>query len=183
MKKTPIHVLMVSKALVVGAYHSKLEEMARLGIHLDVVIPRMWGGQKAERVQASGYTIHALAVVFSGRNHFHFYHSLSALIKEIKPDIIHADEESFSLITFLIIRRARALGIPVVFFNWQNIYKINPWPFSALERFTMINASAGIAGSKEVKEVLKKKDVPYRFMSSRSLVLTLVFFINILKLN
>ena len=157
MKKAPIHVLMVSKALVVGAYHSKLEEMASLGIHLDVVIPRIWGDQKAEREQANGYTIHALPVIFSGRNHFHFYPSLSTLINELKPDIIHADEESFSFITFLVVRQARALGIPVLFFNWQNIYKTFPWPFSALERFTMNNASSGIAGSAEVREVLRKK--------------------------
>jgi glycosyltransferase involved in cell wall biosynthesis len=157
MKKGPMHVLMVSKALVVGGYHSKLEEMAGLGIHLDVVIPRIWGNQKAERVQANGYTIHALPVIFSGRNHFHFYPSLSALIKKLKPDMIHADEESFSFITFFIVRQARALGIPVVFFNWQNIYKTYPWPFSAWERFTMNNASSGIAGSAEVKDVLRKK--------------------------
>ena len=152
-----IHVLMISKALVVSAYHAKLEEIVRLGVHLDVVIPQDWGGQKAERIQGNGYTLHTLPVVFSGKNHFHFYPSLSALIKKIKPEIIHVDEESFSFVTYLVIRQAFALGIPTVFFNWQNIFKIFPWPFYAMERYTIKYAAAAIAGSAEAKEVLLRK--------------------------
>jgi glycosyltransferase involved in cell wall biosynthesis len=148
---------MISKALVVGAYHTKLEEIIRLGVNLDVVIPESWGRQKAERIQGHGYTLHILPVVLSGKNHFHYYPSLSALIKKIKPDIIHVDEESFSIVTYLVMRQARALGIPTIFFNWQNIFKNNPWPFSAMERYSMKYAAAGIAGNREAKEVLLKK--------------------------
>jgi glycosyltransferase involved in cell wall biosynthesis len=148
---------MISKALVIGAYHTKLEEMVRLGVTLDVVIPQDWGDQKAERIQGDGYTLSALPVVFSGHNHFHFYPTLSTIIKKIKPDIIHVDEESFSLVTYLVMRQARTLEIPTIFFNWQNIFKVFPWPFSAMERYTLKYAAAGIAGSAEAKEVLMRK--------------------------
>jgi glycosyltransferase involved in cell wall biosynthesis len=149
---------MISKALVVSAYHTKLKEMARLGVNLDVVIPESWGRQKAEQTQGHGYTLHTLPVVFSGINHFHYYPTLSTLVKKIKPDIIHVDEESFSFVSYLVIRQARALGIPTLFFNWQNILKKYPWPFSAMERYSMKYAAAGIAGNREAKDVLLKKN-------------------------
>jgi len=41
-------VLMISKALVVGAYHKKLEEIAKLGVDLHLVVPQSWGYQKLE---------------------------------------------------------------------------------------------------------------------------------------
>jgi glycosyltransferase involved in cell wall biosynthesis len=157
MKPLSIHVLMISKALINGAYHKKLEEIARLGITLDVVIPEKWGDQKAEQIQGNGYTIHVLPVVFSGKNHFHYYPSLSTLIKKTKPDIIHVDEESYSFITYSVIRQARNLKIPTLFFNWQNILKNFQWPFSAMERYSMKYAAAGIAGNREAKDVLLKK--------------------------
>lgn len=157
MKPPSIHVLMISKALIVGAYHKKLEEMTRLGIKLDVVIPEKWGNQKADIIREKIYNIHALPAVFSGKNHFHYYPALTTLIGKIKPDIIHVDEESYSFVTYLTVRRARALGIPVVFFNWQNIEKSFPWPFSAMERYTMKYAAAGIAGNKEAKDILLRK--------------------------
>lgn len=152
-----IHVLMISKALVIGAYHTKLEEMVRLGVTLDVVIPQDWGDQKAERIQGNGYTLYTLPVVLSGQNHFHFYPNLTALIKKMKPEIIHIDEESFSFVTYLVMRQARTLEIPAIFFNWQNIFKVFPWPFSAMERYTLKYAAAGIAGSAAAKEVLIRK--------------------------
>lgn len=140
-----------------AAYHTKLEELTRLGIQLDVVIPHTWGGQRPEEIEGKGYVIHRLPVVFSGKNHFHYYPALNNLIAALRPDVIHIDEESFSVVTYLVMRRAKSLGIPAVFFNWQNIYKIFPWPFSAMERYTMASASACLAGSSEVKEVLLKK--------------------------
>ena len=39
---------MISKALVVGAYHKKLEELAKLGVDLHLVVPQFWGHQKLE---------------------------------------------------------------------------------------------------------------------------------------
>ena len=152
-----MNVLMISKALVVGAYHSKLEEIARLGIHLDVVFPERWGRQKAEKYQGNNYKIHMLPIVFSGKNHFHFYLHLSTLIQQIHPDIINVDEESYSFITYYAVRYGRSFGIPTLFFNWQNICKKYPWPFSAMERYSIKYATAGIAGNREAKEVLHKK--------------------------
>ena len=38
-----MRVVMISKALVVGAYQRKAEELARLGVELTVLVPRPMG--------------------------------------------------------------------------------------------------------------------------------------------
>ncbi len=50
-----LKVLMISKALVVGAYHAKLRELVRQGIDLTVVVPPAWGSQTLETVPPDGY--------------------------------------------------------------------------------------------------------------------------------
>lgn len=157
MSGNPYKILMISKALVIGAYHKKLEEMARLGIELHVIVPTHYGNQRPEILQGNGYAIHQLRIALSGKNHFHFYPQLRKYIAEIHPDILHIDEESYSFVTYHAMQCAVQYNIPALFFNWQNIYKRYPWPFSGFERYVFSHAAAGIAGSEEVKNVLLKK--------------------------
>jgi glycosyltransferase involved in cell wall biosynthesis len=148
---------MISKALIAGAYHKKLEELSGLGVDLHLVIPRRWGDRKPEITQGRGYSIECLPAVLHGKNHFHFYRHLRRTVQKIRPAIIHIDEESYSLVTYEAMRLAIANGIPALFFNWQNIYKNYPWPFSYFENYNFTHASAGIAGSREIRDVLMKK--------------------------
>ena len=48
-------VLMISKALVVAAYHGKLRAISKLGVDLALVVPGQWGREKLEDLQADGY--------------------------------------------------------------------------------------------------------------------------------
>lgn len=150
-------VLMISKALVVGAYHKKLEEIVKSGVELHLVVPCAWGGQKLEILEGNGYKIHCLKIVFNCRNHFHFYRGLSKTLEELKPDIVHIDEEHYSIVTFQAMRLAKRAGAKTLFFTWQNIYKKYPFPFSWIERYNLRNADAAIAGNIESKEALRSK--------------------------
>jgi glycosyltransferase involved in cell wall biosynthesis len=150
-------VLMISKALVTGVYHKKVEALARLGASMHLVLPAKWGKREAEISQSDNYDIYQLPVVFTGKNHFHFYLHLASLIDSVQPQIIHIDEESYSTVTFQAMRLARARHIPALFFNWQNIFKRFPWPFSWMERYSLARASASIAGTDEARNVLLQK--------------------------
>ena len=152
-----MRILMISKALVVGAYHRKISEIAALGIKIDLLIPMTWGDQKPEITKAADYTIHQLPISFSGKNHFHFYHGLSALIDSISPDILHIDEEPYSLVTYQAMRIAKKKNINTLFFTWQNIFKNYPFPFSAIEQYSYHVASCAVAGNQEAKETMQKK--------------------------
>jgi glycosyltransferase involved in cell wall biosynthesis len=148
---------MISKALVVGTYHKKLEELVRSGLELHLVVPRSWGNQKLEVRDGNGYIIYPMRIAFNGHNHFHFYFGLSGIIKKIKPDIVHIDEEHYSFVTFQTMRLAKKVGARALFFTWQNIYKDYPFPFSYFEKYNFKRAGVAIAGNEESKYVIRRK--------------------------
>ena len=153
----PLRILMISKAIAVGAYHKKLDELCELGIELHLVVPQLWNDRPPEITESRDYAIECLPVFFQGKNHFHFYRHLDRTVKTVQPTIVHIDEESYSAVTYQAMRLAVSYGIPAVFFNWQNVFKNYPWPFSYFEHFTFSHAAAGIAGTQEIKDILLKK--------------------------
>ena len=85
-----MRVLMVSKALVVGAYQRKAEEIARLGVDLVVLTPPAWrdrrGSQRMRPVHTEGSTLRAIPIRGNGNFHFHYYPTLG---KELRLALIH----------------------------------------------------------------------------------------------
>lgn len=152
-----MRVLMISKALVLGAYHKKLEELAKLGTDLHLVVPTSWGGQDLEIKEGDGYKIYPLKAAFNAKHHFHFYKGLFKIMKEVKADIVHIDEEHYSLVTFQAMRLAKKLQGKPLFFSWQNIYKDYPFPFSCIEKYNFREAAVAIAGNEDAMNILKKK--------------------------
>lgn len=147
-------VLMISKALTVGAYHGKLREMARLGVELTLVMPPRWGKKPAEVQSAAEYDVCIKDCLFSGQNHFHFYRGMP---DHIDADLVHIDEDPWSLVTYQWMRHCVRHRKPAIFFTWQNIYKNYPPPFNYFERFSFAHAAAAIAGNAEAEEILRRK--------------------------
>ncbi|MCU1297260.1 MAG: glycosyl transferase group 1 [Acidobacteriaceae bacterium] len=145
---------MVSKAHVVGAYHGKLREMARLGVDLTLIVPPDWGNQKLEIFHAEEYKIRVVPCLLSGYNHFHFYREL---LGKINADLVHIDEEPWSLVTYQFMRLCVKQNKPAVFFTWQNIQKKYPPPFNFFERYTFRHVRAAIAGNEEARDILRTR--------------------------
>jgi glycosyltransferase involved in cell wall biosynthesis len=157
-------VLMISKALVRGTYQRKLEELAALPeiTKLTVVVPPYWkepraGSIKLERVFTKGYDLIVQNMALNGQFHTHFYPGLARIIKQVQPDLIHADEESFNLATYQATRLAKRFGVKAVFYNWANIYRNYPPPFNYFERFNFRHAAGAMAGNLEVEAILRRK--------------------------
>ena len=148
---------MISKALVTGAYHKKLEEICRLGVDLHLIVPEHWGGLFLETKNGKGYTIYPRRICFPDKNHFHFYPGLEKLVLTIRPEIVHIDEEHYSAVSYQAMRIARKHQVKALFFTWQNIYKNYPFPFSFIEKYNLRNADAAIAGNREAREILVRK--------------------------
>jgi len=153
---------MISKACVVGAYQSKLEHMAAApDLELTVVVPPYWrqGGQRLplERVHTSGYRLIVTPMALNGSFHLHFYPFIGRILREARPDLCHIDEEPYNLATYLTVRAARRLGLPSVFFTWQNIARPYPPPFRQIERYVYAHTLAAIAGNRDAAEVLRAK--------------------------
>lgn len=155
-------VLMLSKACVVGTYQKKLEELARQPeVSLTVVVPPYWreGRRRSylERAYVTGYELRVERVVFNGHFHLHFYPGLGRVVRSLRPDIFHIDEEPYNLATFHALRLGRAMGARCLFFSWQNIYRRLPLPFNLLERYNLSHTDYVVAGSQQAGAVLRRK--------------------------
>ena len=150
-------ILMISKGLVVGAYHGKLRELSKLGVELTVVVPPRWGRQELEKVEPDEYELLVRGCRFSGSHHFHYYPAISSVVGRDAWDLIHIDEEAFNLVTYHALKACLRGGRKVIFYSWQNIYKAYPPPFNYFERFSHQHVQAAIAGTEEIREVLFAK--------------------------
>lgn len=155
-------IVLLSKALVVGAYQKKCEELAALpGIELTVLVPPSWkeprvGAQLLERRFTKGYTLEVLPIALNGRHHLHFYPTLGRHIARLCPDVFHIDEESFNLATFLALRAGVRIGARCCFYNYANIERFYPPPFAFFERYAFRHARHALAANHEAAAIIRR---------------------------
>ncbi len=154
-----MRVVMISKACVVGIYQRKLEEMAAAWpeMELTVVVPPHWQGRKLERLHTNGYRLAVLPQMFAGRFHWHFYPTLGKLLREVRPALVHLDEEPYNLATFHANRLARLYGAKTLWFSWQNLLRHYPLPFSLWEKYTLHHSDYALVGSHSAAQVWRAK--------------------------
>jgi len=157
-----MRVLMISKALLVGAYQTKLEEIARHDdVDLTVIVPPSWndpsGVVKLERMHTNGYRLLVDPIRFNGQFHTHTYPRLKERIRLLKPDIVHIDEEPYNLATWLAVKYARAAGAKSLFFSWQNINRRYPLPFRLLEQQVLSGVDYALMGNQDAANVWQAK--------------------------
>jgi len=149
---------MVSKALVVGAYQRKLEELAALpDIDLTLIVPEGWAGQRYEPAYVRGYRSIVQPIRFDGNFHLFYFPRLGNVLRQIRPDVVHVDEEPYNLATVLATRHALKRGARTLFFTWQNLPRRYPPPFNLFEWYVYRHSRYAIAGNAEAVDVLRMK--------------------------
>jgi glycosyltransferase involved in cell wall biosynthesis len=157
-----MRILLLSKALVHGPYQKKCEELAAIpGVELTVAVPESWheprvGVQKLERRFTCGYQLVALPIALNGSHHLHYYPTLAKLVHTLRPDIFHIDEESFNLATFQAMRLGIRIGAQCCFYNYANIDRSYPPPFSWFERYNFQHAAHAFAANHEAQTILRR---------------------------
>lgn len=159
-----MRVVMVSKALIVGTYQRKAEEIARLGVDLTVLVPPSWrdsrGTQVAEARYTDGYQFQIIPLRFNGNFHLHYYPTLSRELARLRPHILFMDEEPYNLATWLGLRASIKCGAGFSFFTWQNLDKQYPPPFRWFEHAIYQHTPIAIAGNQAAHDVLRHKGFP-----------------------
>src|SRR5215210_1166783 len=157
-----MRILMLSKALVVGDYQKKAEELAALpGVELTVAVPPVWrepgvGDQVLERRFVRGYQLVVLPIWLNGRHHVHFYPAIERLLAQLRPDVFHIDEESFNFATYLAMRAGVRHGARCCFYNWATVDRRYPPPFGWFEQYAFRHAAHAIAGVQEAAEIMRR---------------------------
>ncbi|MBP7997958.1 MAG: glycosyltransferase family 4 protein [Chloroflexi bacterium] len=164
-------VLMISKACLVGAYQTKLEAIARHSdIDLTVIVPPEWrdraGTVPLEKVHTTGYRLIVDPIRWNGHFHIHYYPTLKQRLAELRPHIVHLDEEPYNLATWLGWKHSRAIGAKTLFFSWQNLYNHYPFPFNIMEQQVLKGVDYAIMGNAAAAEVWQRKGYlgPYQII-------------------
>src|SRR5579872_2709515 len=158
-----MRVLMISKSLVAGTQQRKLEEIAKLpDVELTLVTPPYWQGDDGrkwvlERLYTSGYRIIETPMRFNGNFHLHYYPQLGRIMREVRPEVVHIDEEPYNFATFHAMQLATRHKAKALFFTWQNLYRVYPPPFRQMELYNYRHAAAALAGNRDATDVLKRK--------------------------
>jgi glycosyltransferase involved in cell wall biosynthesis len=155
-------IAILSKALIVGAYRSKLTELAALpDMEVIAIVPPEWRDERGvlhlEPTDHNTYELIVTPIAFNGYFHVHYYPQLDRLLRRIRPDILHIDEEPYNLATYLALRSAQQVNAKTLFFSWQNIKRRYPPPFNWIERYTLTHVDACIAGNHDAQEVWRAK--------------------------
>lgn len=158
-----MRVLMISKALVAGTSQRKLEELATCpGVELTLVTPPYWQSddgskQMLERLYTNGYQMIVTPMKLNGNFHLHYYPELGKIMREVRPEVVHIDEEPYNFATFQAMRLAVSQKAKALFFTWQNLYRSYPPPFRQMELYNYRHAAAALAGNRDAEEVLRRK--------------------------
>jgi glycosyltransferase involved in cell wall biosynthesis len=134
--------------------------------HVDLILPRTWkarslghvyrapedrGAAGAAGTAAPGEpALHPLPTFLTGRNSLFMWSGLGPLLRRLEPDVIYCWEEPWCLATRQVLRLARALKVPVVFYTAENRPKRLPWPFRALLRAAFRECPACVAPTEEI---------------------------------
>jgi glycosyltransferase involved in cell wall biosynthesis len=160
-----MRILIASKILVVAAYRRKLDEIAaRPEVErLVVVTPPAWhepGGRAVALEPPTGphaYELRVEPIRFNGSYHFFYWPGLGRVLRDVRPDLVHLDEEPYNLATAHGTWLAARYGARSLFFTWQNLLRRYPPPFRWIERGVLRHSAHAIAGSTEALQVLRAK--------------------------
>ncbi|MCE5300446.1 MAG: glycosyltransferase [Spirochaetia bacterium] len=152
--------LFVSHSSVLSYHQQKLELLAKnhdMEVHL--AMPASWpeGGHTVAAQTKSTLIKYHTGKTFTVRGLQHFYADAGNILDAARPDIIQIEEEPYSLACGQFIFEAKKRSIPAIFFTWENIDRRYNHIYTFLDRYSIKNCAAAVAGNAEGARILKKK--------------------------
>jgi glycosyltransferase involved in cell wall biosynthesis len=161
--KTRVRVLLVSKAMLGVTAQKKADLLARqAGVDLTVASPAFWraddgGKQMLEDAERPGWRLEVVPIWMNGSFHTYTFPTIGRLMRELRPDVVHMDEEPYNLATYLVVRAARRVGARSLFVTWQNLDRSYPFPFSAMEQYNYRHSQFALAANADAVQVIRRK--------------------------
>ena len=146
----------------------KAQWLARIpGVELRVLVPNRWkhyGKWREPEVPAAAeyqYEVGKVSLPWFGpaQNYLHWYPGLRQMIREFQPDIIDLWEEPWGMVSAhaCLLRNHLLPAAKIISETEQNICKRLPFPFEWFRAYTLRNADAAVARSREALSVLRDK--------------------------
>ena len=185
---TPIRILFISHAYVVGVNQGKLQAIAETGkADVGLLAPSNWKAREWNRVLEvekpyPKIKIYTASVLFPGRGGAHIYApwKIWQVLNDFRPDVIQVEEEVFSLCALELAVWSKFTGKPLVVFGWENMDRTLPTVRRWVRQFVMNTAQLILSGNHDgghllrqwgysgLMEVMPQMGVDTRLFSPRS---------------
>lgn len=164
-------VVFISHCNVISEYQYKLNYMSDY-VDVYLVTPAKYYENKrlvkAQTLKNNKFQHFKLKTLFGkqGFQHFHFYIGLFTLLKKIRPDVIHLEEEARSIVSFQAIYLIKKINrkAKIYFYsalslnkNWNldlGFFNFRKYFFSNIQNYVFKNATGAIALSNIARDVL-----------------------------
>ncbi len=157
-------ILVVSHSSVVETHQGKLRELSQYpDIEVHLIIPHAWPENNRWIVADSRddlpYQIHIIPAYRLGKIASYFYTPFvfQKTVRHIRPDIMYAEEEPWSVAAWQCARAARRVNAKLFFFTWENIERKYKWISEIFLKTVLEKSSAAVVGNGEGRNVLHRR--------------------------
>ena len=159
-----MRVLLIARYLQMVNHRKVMALAAQSDIELWHIAPRQWtdGFRTYHQVldQGQGYHFQTVDTLPRNKNDIHrfIYWPPTLRLQQIKPDIIHIEEEPDSLAALEVVlaRRILAPKARLALFTWQNLVRPRKRLVETMARFVLNEVDFVIAGNAEAVEVTQR---------------------------
>ena len=150
----------VSHGAVEPTFRRKWEQVAALGWRVLLVVPEWWPeGGRVQRGRASRkgrLEVRVARGFLLGRLGRFMYRGLDRLVGPFNPDLVHAEEEPFSMAGYQAFGVASRLGVPFTFYTWENICRRYPVPQNLTLPLVVRRSAGAMAGNAEAARIVRR---------------------------
>ncbi len=153
-------ILVVSHSAGVPAFQEKLKWLAKKpGVSITLLVPYFWP-LVGKRICALGmrskyFKIISAPIVGEGKTGWYFHPYFWSYFRKAKPDIVHIEEEPFSMSAWQAAWHARRRHSKIVFFTWENLQQKFRWPQSQARKFVLAHTDHAICGNGQAARMLQ----------------------------
>ncbi|NEQ52971.1 MAG: glycosyltransferase family 4 protein [Leptolyngbya sp. SIO3F4] len=163
-RSNKLRILVVCHAYVTGVNQGKLDAIAATGAaEVALLVPSTWkamGWGKVKELERpyTSITLYPANIMFSGRVGAYFYWPWKVwqVINDFQPDVIHVEQEVFSVSALELAFFARIFKKPISVFGWENMErKLSPFR-EWIRQYVFDSSQLMIPGNKDGEKLLSK---------------------------
>ena len=159
MSGSPLRVLVISHAYVTPFNRAKMGAICATGeVDLTLLIPGRWEGSVPDSWPGAPYRLVRGPIAFSGHGGgYWFLRGLGAILREFRPDIVHVEEEPWSVAAYQVAFWKNRCPFHYLLFSWENLPKnfggLRGW----MERRSLGALDFALAGNEGAAAELQRK--------------------------
>lgn len=157
-RRNPIRIAVISHSYIVDDNRGKVECLAKLpGLDVLLVVPRRWKNRdtgqafRASVPSEGGLRVIAVAAWSVGSGSLITYSPMGLwnTLRHFRPDVIHLEEEPWSLAALELSWLSPLLRIPLAVFSWENLDRGLALPFRLIRRRVLRVTRGAVTGNTE----------------------------------